>query len=122
MMIHSQLVSDPKVVPLGMVFFVAPILATLFIFPLFAFSINLIIKKDESFGYDDSSFKRKLLFVLMALQFLPTIIGLGLMVSTSVPNGHSNMLLVEQFIANMLFSTSAMVLKFGNYEKDDDSF
>lgn len=122
-MIHSQLVSDPKVVPLGMVFFVGPILATLFIFPLFAFSINLIINKDESFGYDDSSFKRKLLFVLMALQFVPTIVSLGLMVSTSVPDGHSNMLLVEQFIANLLFLTSAMILKFGNYQKDDsDSF
>lgn len=122
-MIHSQLVSDPTVIPLGLKFFVGPILATIFILPLFVFSINLIVGKDDSFGgFDDSSFKKKLLFVLMACQFIPIILSVGLMVAEKVPEGRSQALLIEQLIATIFFLLSALILKFGNYEKDENSF
>lgn len=122
-MIHTQLVSgDPNIVHLGLKFFVSPILATIFIFPLFAFSVNLIVGNNESFGYDDSSFKRKLFFILMMCQFIPIIISVGLMVGETVPVGSSQMLLIEQLIANLLFLLSSLTLKIGNYQKDEDSF
>ena len=121
-MIHSQLVSDPTIVPLGLKYFVAPILATIFIFPLFAFSVNLIVGKDDSFGFDDSSFKRKLLFILMMCQFIPIIISVGLMAMEVVPLGNSRMLLIEQLIATLFFLLSALILKIGNYQKDENSF
>lgn len=121
-MIHSQLVKDKTVVPIGFKYFIAPILATIFILPLFAFSINLIVGKNDSFGFDDSSFKRKLLFVLMAFQFIPLLVSVAFMMAETVPEGHSQYLVIEQLIANVFLLFSALTLKFGNYQKDDDSF
>lgn len=121
-MIHTQLVDDPNTVPLGLKYFVAPILATIFILPLFVFSINLIVGPNDSFGFDDLSFKRKLLFMLIACQFIPIILSVLLMAWETVPEGHSRGLVVEQLIAAILFLLSAMILKFGNYQKDENSF
>ena len=108
-----------------MKFFIGPVLATLFILSLFPFSINLIVNKDDSFGFDDSKFKRNLLFFLVALQFLPVLLGLGLMVAedSSKADADIQMILAEQFIANFLFLLAALVVKFGNYQKQEsDSF
>lgn len=121
-MIHTQTTKDPEFFRIGFKYMVAPILATLFIFPLFPFSINLIVSKEESFG-DDTGFKRKVMFLLMALQFLPTILSVYLFANEVVPDNKNGGLLVEQLLANLLFLTSSMILKFGNYHKDEsDSF
>lgn len=62
------------------------------------------------------------MFVLMACQFVPIILSVLLMVWEKVPEGHSRAFLVEQLIATMFFLLSALILKFGNYQKDEDSF
>ena len=120
MMIHTQLLKSDTLLPVTLKFFICPILASLFILPLFPFSIKLIVSKNDSFGYDNSSFKRKLLFGLLALQFLPVLVSVGLMIATKVPDDKSSVLIVEQLVANFLFLTAAMILKFGNYLRNED--
>lgn len=125
-MIHTQLyvaTGGELVHRIGMLFFVPPILATLFILGLFPFSVNLITDQGDTFGADeDSHFKKRLLFIIISLQFLPSLISLGLMVGTTVPEGTSNSLLVEQFISSLLFLTAALLLKFGNYHKQESEY
>ena len=118
-MIHTQLLKSDTLIPVTFKFFIGPILASLFIFTLFPFSIKLIVSNEDSFGYDDTSFKRKLLFGLMALQFVPVMLSIGFMAATDVPDDKANGLLIEQLLANLLFLTAAMILKFGNYLRDD---
>ena len=106
---------------LTLYYIVPPILATLFISPLFFFSINLVADKDEDgFGMDDTSnFKKKLLFILFALQFIPVLISLYFMIQFN----DTQDLRIVQFIANLFLLVSVMVLKFGTYKKkDQDSF
>lgn len=124
-MIHTQICTAPGIHPIGMVFFIAPILASLFIVGLFPLSVNLITDKDEGFGADDDSrFKKRILFILMALQFVPTFTALGLMVSEAgkVPLGQSKAFLVEQFISSLLFLSASLLLKFGNYQTQESDF
>ena len=107
---------------LTLYYIVPPIRATLFISPLFFFSINLVADKDEDgFGMDDTSnFKKKLLFILFALQFIPVLISLYFMI---ILTSGSQDLRIVQFIANLFLLVSVMVLKFGTYKKkDQDSF
>ena len=119
MMIHTQLLKKEALVPVTYKFFICPIMASLLIFPLFPFSINIIAPKDDSFGHEESGFKRKLLFGLLALQFIPLMLSIGFMVTTEVPADKSGNLLVEQLVANFLFLTAALILKFGNYLRSD---
>lgn len=102
-------------------FLVPPILASLFILPLFPFSINLILDQDSGgFGDDGLGFRKKLLFLVMALQFVPALTALGLMIClTDDPQN----LRIVQLIGNSCFLMAALTLKVGNYQKtDSESF
>lgn len=131
MFIHTQMapvsvsiltLTDPLVKEVKMnsfKFYIPPILATLFIFPLFPFSINLITSNETSW-MDDSTCKRNLLFFLISLQFIPVLLSLEFTV-VSWERVSSVNLLIEHLIANILFLISSLLLKFGNYQKDEDS-
>ena len=102
------------------VFYLPPILATLFLLPLFLFPINLIIEREEGFGDDEVKFRRNILFLLMALQFVPLIWAVGLICAND--GLVDSNILTTQLMANSFFLLSALVLKFGNYTKLESSF
>lgn len=103
------------------VFYLPPILATLFLLPLFLFPINLIIEREEGgFGDDEVKFRRNILFLLMALQFVPLICAVGLICAND--GLVDSNILTTQLMANSFFLLSALVLKFGNYTKPESSF
>ncbi len=101
-------------------FLVPPILASIFILPLFPFSINLITDKDGGgFGEDETGFRKRLLFVLMGLQFVPALVSMALMLLLETENQD---LRIIQLLGNCSFMLAALVLKVGNHQKSDDSF
>ena len=103
----------------SIIFYLPPILATLFLITLFPFPVNLILEREDSFGDDEVKFRRNVLFLLMGLQFVPFLISIGLIFQND--GAVNSNLLVIQMTANALFLQSSLILKFGNYTKAESS-
>lgn len=104
-----------------LIFYLPPLLAILFLVPLLPFSVNLIVEKEESsFGDDEIKFRRNILFLLMALQFVPVLISIALTFAHEESEIGSNTLAL-QILANVFFLFSSLWLKFGNYSKSESS-